>query len=281
MIIDSHCHAWETWPYSQRVPDPDSRGRVEQLLYEMDLNGVDRALVVSAQIDHNPENNAYVAECVERYPDRLVQVADLDSSWSRTYRTAGADERLRTMVAQWPIAGFTHYLAKDDDGGWLTGADGRALFREAASRRLLASVSCYPHQQESIRRLADAFPAVPILCHHLGHPRASDREPQDGLKEILATARCRNVSIKVSGFSYASESTWDFPFSDVRRIVGALYEHFGPDRLLWGSDYPVVRGRMTYRQSIEVVRSHCDFIPPADRTSILGPSLERLLAGLR
>ncbi len=146
MIIDSHCHAWAAWPYGPQVPDPDSRGRVEQLLHEMDLNGVDRALVVSAQIDHNRDNNLF---------------------------------------------------------------------------------------------------------------------------------------IKASGFSYASESTWDFPFSDVRRIVRALYEHFGPDRLLWGSDYPVVRGRMTYRQSIEAVRSHCDFVPPADRTSILGPSLERLLAYLR
>ena len=43
MIIDSHCHAWTTWPYDATVPDPDSRGRIEQLLFEMDRNGVDRA----------------------------------------------------------------------------------------------------------------------------------------------------------------------------------------------------------------------------------------------
>ncbi len=277
MTIDSHCHVWASWPYSPPVPDPDSRGRAEQLLYEMDLNGVHRALVVSAQIDHNPDNNAYVADCVARYPDRLIQAADLDSVWSRTYHTAGADERLRTMASRWPLAGFTHYLAKDDDGGWLASGDGRALFREAAERRLLASLSCYPHQQQSIRRAADAFPTVPILCHHLGHPRASEREPHSGLTEILASARCRNIYVKVSGFSYASDTPWDFPFSDVHGIVRALYEHFGPDRLLWGSDYPVVRGRMTYRQSMEALRSHCDFISAADRTSILGPSLERLL----
>ena len=35
MIIDSHCHAWTTWPYDTRVPDPGSRGRVEQLLFEI------------------------------------------------------------------------------------------------------------------------------------------------------------------------------------------------------------------------------------------------------
>ena len=54
MIIDSHCHAWATWPYKPPVPDPESRGRVEQLLHEMDVNGVDQAVIVCAQIDHNP-----------------------------------------------------------------------------------------------------------------------------------------------------------------------------------------------------------------------------------
>ena len=61
MIIDSHCHAWAYWPYDPPVPDPDRRGQADQLLFEMDVNGVDQALVVCAQIRHNPHNNAYVA----------------------------------------------------------------------------------------------------------------------------------------------------------------------------------------------------------------------------
>ena len=40
MIVDAHCHAWATWPYQPPVPDPESRGRIEQLLFEMDQNGV-------------------------------------------------------------------------------------------------------------------------------------------------------------------------------------------------------------------------------------------------
>ena len=36
MVIDSHTHAWKYWPYQPPVPDPESRGRVEQLLWEMD-----------------------------------------------------------------------------------------------------------------------------------------------------------------------------------------------------------------------------------------------------
>ena len=63
MIIDSHTHAWEYWPYKPPVPDFESRGRVEQLLWEMDRNGVNKAVLVCARIDHNPENNDYAAAC--------------------------------------------------------------------------------------------------------------------------------------------------------------------------------------------------------------------------
>ena len=68
MIIDSHCHAWPRWPYQPQVPDSDSRGKVEQLLNEMDLHGVDQAVVICARIDHNLDNNEYVAEQVQRFP---------------------------------------------------------------------------------------------------------------------------------------------------------------------------------------------------------------------
>ena len=60
MIIDCHTHAWRKWPYNPPVPDHNSRGQVEQLLWEMDRNKVAKAVLVCARIDHNPDNNDYV-----------------------------------------------------------------------------------------------------------------------------------------------------------------------------------------------------------------------------
>lgn len=62
MIVDSHCHAWTTWPYDTNVPDPQHRGTIERLLFEMDKEGVDKAVLICARIDHNPDNNQYVFE---------------------------------------------------------------------------------------------------------------------------------------------------------------------------------------------------------------------------
>ncbi len=94
MIVDSHCHAWTYWPYEPPVPDPESRGVVEQLIDQMDRTGVAQATIVSAQIEHNPANNDYIAASVRRFPSRLYQYADVDSFWSDTYHAPGAAKRL-------------------------------------------------------------------------------------------------------------------------------------------------------------------------------------------
>jgi len=278
MIIDAHCHAWPLWPYRPPVPDDASRGTAEQLLHEMDCNGVDRAAVVCAEIERNPNNNAYVAEQVARHPDRLVQIADVDSMWQPTYHQPGAADRLAAAADRWPIAGFTHYVSNADDGAWLYSDEGLAFFRVAAERGLLASIHCQTYHQPAIRRVAERFPALPILIHHLGHPKASEPPPHEGLKQILASARLPNIYLKLSGFAYATAVNWDYPYSDTHWIIRAEYEHFGPYRMCWGSDYPVVRFYMTYRQALEAFRAHCTFVPEGDREWILGKTLEGLLS---
>ncbi len=280
MIIDSHCHGWAYWPYQPPVPDPESRGRVEQLLHEMALNGVDKAVIICAQIEHNPENNAYIAECVQQYPDKLYQFPDVDCSWSTTYHTPGAADRLRRIAEQWPIKGFTHYLRQEDDG-WLVSAEGTAFFQVAADFGLIASIAGGPNHEPAIRQVAERFPSVPILRHHLAGVRTSEPPPHEGLKQVLASARLPNIHIKFSGFHYCSSVPWGYPYPDTHWVLQALYEAYGPYRMCWGSDYPVVRKAMTYQHSLEALRTHCTFIPDADKAWILGKTLEQLLARAR
>jgi predicted TIM-barrel fold metal-dependent hydrolase len=276
-IVDSHCHAWETWPYPPQVPDPSSRGCFEQLLYEMDVNGVDQALIVCAQIEHNPANNAYIAQAVASHPGRLFQVADLDSEWAPTYHTPGSAQRLREMAARWPLKGFTHYLRRDEDGSWLTSPEGLALFSATRELGLLASLACYPHHQPAVRGAALRFPEVPFLVHHLGQVHHGLGAPSENLEQVLASARVPNIYLKVSGFGYPAAHAWEYPYPAARETLHAEYDAFGPNRLVWGSDYPVVRYYMTYRQSLEVLRMHCDFIPSSDLPKILGATLSALM----
>lgn len=277
MLFDSHCHAWQYWPYTPTVPDFESRGTVEQLLHEMAVHEVDKSLIVCAEIDHNPDNNAYVAEAVSNHRDKLSFVVDVDSSWKSTYHQPGAADRLRATLDRLQPNGITHYLKPETtDGDWLTSDEGLAFFSELHGRSLIASIACSPKNLSGIRNLAGHLPKLPILMHHMAHPQVLN--PAE-LAEVLLTAQHENVFVKVSGFYYVTSlAKWDYPLVDVQPTVHALYNHFGAQRMCWGTDYPVVRGFHTYRHAIEIVRTHCKFISSADMDWIMGKTLYELVS---
>lgn len=277
MIIDSHTHAWRRWPYEPQVPDIESRGIIEQLIYEMEQNNVDMAVIICARIGQNEDNNDYVAECVHRYPMRLIQFADVDCCWTKTYHTDGAANRLAEFAVKYALKGYTHYLREDDNCEWFFSKEGEKFFQVTEDFDLIVSLAIGPHQQAYLRELAKKFPTIPFLCHHVGGASAKEIPPYPKLKEILDSANIPNIYIKISGFAYISQVPWEYPYYDTSWIIRAIYENFGPSRLCWGSDYPVVRSFMTYKQSIEVFRTHCQFIPDKDKEQILGNNLYRLL----
>ncbi len=276
-ILDAHCHAWRHWPYPPPVPDALGRGTLGQLVYEMDLNGVSEAVIVCAGIEANPDNLGYVTAEVGHHPGRFHVLADLDCPWSTTYHLPGSADRLRALADEYKLVGFTHYLDEDNDG-WLAGDEAEALFSLSAERGLVASLAVGPAWQADLRRLALRHPEVAVLCHHLGDLRAGD---SDGLAELLASAAVPNIYVKASGFHYASGRAWDAPWADALGLLRRILDAYGPNRLCWGSDFPASKRFCTYRQSLEAVRSHCEFLSPAEIASVLGGTLRSVLAGRR
>lgn len=248
------------------------------LIDQMDLNGVDAATIVSAQIFKNFDNNDYVADAVRRYPHRLNQFADIDSFWSETYHTPGAAARLHKAIDRWPMKGFTHYVASQDDAEWFDSADGQAFFNLANDAKLIASIACGPQHQPMIRKVAERFPDLTILCHHMSGLRGYGDDAHDNLENVAESAKYPNIHLKWSGFHYMSEPgrNWNFPYAEVRWVYEEAYAAFG-NRMVWGSDYPVVTGSMTHRQALESFRTHCTFVSEADQAAILGGTLKTLL----
>ena len=278
MIVDSHCHAWTTWPYDSSVPDPHHRGTIERLLFEMDREGVDRSVLIWARIDHHPDNTQYIFEASRRWPDRIVQFPDVDSGWSPEYHTPGARDRLQAAIDRWGISGFTHYVNEPNDG-WLRTDEGMAFFELAAQADLVASIAAGPTWFEDLRAVARAHPTLPILLHHQGLVRAVDGDDSPGMRELLACSAEPNILVKASGFYYGSRDRAEYPYPEQRAVFRRIVEAFGPRRLAWGSDYPVSPWvACTYRQTLDVVRVHCaDIIGPEEMTWVMGDTMETLL----
>ncbi len=281
MIIDAHTHAWERWPYGG---DTGQVGDAEALIREMDDAGVDRALVVCAAIGGtqgpaaNPHNNAYVAEAAGRYPGRLEVIVDVDSHWSASHHTPGSPQRLAAAHEATGAVGVTHYL-QDTPDDWFRAGEGPAFLAAVQSRRLFLSLHARPAWFSQVADALRRVPELPVLIHHQGHLQPNSRFYADELSQLADLARLPGVFVKVSGHHYLGDVEGEYPFSSTHRVLLDLLELFGAERLLWGSDFPVSRRHMTYRQSLEILEH---FALDADqRAMILGGSAQRVLEWVR
>lgn len=281
-LIDSHCHAWKVWPYEPSVPDPDHRGTVEQLLWEMDQSGVAAACLVAANIERNPDNNAYVAACVERYPGRLHHIAHIDCYWEPTYAADGAADRLSALVERFRPVGITKYFGPDVTD-WPLSDEGTAFFARAERLGLVVSLAARPGWQPRLREVARRFPAMPILLHHLASFRGGGHSADEAFSLIAPTLEHDNVHVKLSGFHYGAERNWELPQAESVAFARRMHGVTGGRRLCWGSDYPVVKRdrSFTYQQTVEMVRTHCTFLAASDLPFVMGGTLDALLRNRR
>ena len=95
---------------------------------------------------------------------------------------------------------------------------------------------------------------------------------------MLASADVENIYVKVAGLHYCSARGWDYPWPDAVTVLERIAEAFGPERLCWGSDFPASTRFTTFRQSLEVVRSHCPFFGEDDLRLVLGGTLSGILS---
>ena len=274
MIVDAHCHAWTRWPYQPAVPDP-GRGNAAALLWHMDRNGVERAVVICAAIGGNPDNAGDVTAAAARSDGRLVPFVDVDCRWHDTHHQPGAPARLRAAIARFRPRGITHYMHEDGDPSWLLSPDGVEFLRIAEAEGLVLSLACGPGQLAAVQEAAARAPGLPILLHHLARVRAGD---DPALAALVSAARTPNLHLKLSDVGFGVDDPWNFPHARMRPVVEAALTAFGPARTVWGSDCPVTTEVVTYRQTLELVRTHCPFIPEAAMPLVLGGTMARLLA---
>ena len=70
---------------------------------------------------------------------------------------------------------------------------------------------------------------------------------------------------------------FDYPMPQMRTTLKQLAQHIGADRLLWSTDIPYLLRHYTYRQSIDSIRTYCDFLTSKEKDQILGDNMARIM----
>ena len=93
---------------------------------------------------------------------------------------------------------------------------------------------------------------------------------------VMAAYRHENLLIEVM-FPITWGGVWDYPYPRAQALIRGMRGLFGADKLVWGSDMPNVERFCTYRQSVDYVRRHCDFLSASEKDAILGGTIDGLL----
>lgn len=268
-IIDSHVHYWEPdrpeRPWHEGGVNIGTPRSVEQLLEESREAGISKILQVTPSI--MGWDNRYGIEGAQRYPERVVGVI------GRFDPTApDMPKRLAELKAQPAMLGVRITLIKEW-ANWLR--DGTLEPFLAQAGKLGLRVQLYgPYQSAEMLAAAERNPQTIFLIDHMGLDH-HDAEPFKDWKNLLALAAAPNVYVKVSYFPEASKEP--YPFRNVQPYFKSLFESVGPDRLIWGSNYPPAAAACTYKENVDFVRTELPFLTESDKAKIFGQTLLQAL----
>ena len=270
MIIDAHTHVFDPG----LAPAAAGAGTSARLEAEMEANGVDRALLI-AMIGKDSDSNARSIQCEHESPRRFTAFPSVDSMNSPTYHTPGAADRLEALhELHGGIRGFAHYCR---DYEWFETPEGRRFLAKAAELKHTISIAVFAPGLEVLARVAQRFPSITFLVHHLGRLQEKN-QPAPDRAALAAAIPPGNLWFKISGFHHLAANPRGYPFPELQPVVRELYEKIGPRRLVWGSDFPIVAQFLTYRESIDVFRDQAPYIAASDKDLILGGNLSRLFS---
>ncbi|HJM88358.1 MAG TPA: amidohydrolase family protein [Dehalococcoidia bacterium] len=267
--IDSQVHAYERdhpdrpWTAVLRGP-PEATG--DQMVAAMDDVGVDGALLVSPFTMYQYDAS-YALDVYAKHPTRfrLIKpvdpsdpgVADTIADWAATAGTVAIRIMLNRTATEDPAdPGLNHVLAS------------------AARHSLPVNLLSWGRLDQA-RQLAAANPDTSVVIDHLGlqqpfEPPAPEN-PFGDLPSVLAFAELPNVTIKISGACTLSHEP--FPFNDIWDPLERIFEAFGMDRCMWGTDWTRAVDLLTYTEGVEAFRV-TDRLSDSERAALMGETLQ-------
>jgi L-fuconolactonase len=265
-IIDPHVHVWKhdaRFPFAPGAKVPDYDATPEMLLELMKANGVAKTVII--QVIHYRYDNSYLASVLRQYPEYFRGVCRVDPL------NPDAPDHLSRLCEEQGFRGVRLSPAGDSSGDWIRGALMPALWKRCETLRVPMTLLAPITRMPDIQKLIDRFPELTVVIDHMAdcpvdHP--------DELQKLTALARYPKVFVKISHLWSLSKE--NYPWLDSQQLAKRLYDTFGPQRLMWATDWPIAKDRATYDQRLRVVKDDMNFLSPSDKDWVLSKTIERV-----
>ena len=161
--------------------------------------------------------------------------------------------------------------AGDASGDWIRGPLMVPLWARCAALKVPMTLLLPIGRVPDVQRLVERFPGLTVVIDHMADCPV---EHPEELEMLVALARYPQVFVKISHtWSLSNQS---YPWLDAQRLVRRLYDTFGPQRLMWATDWPIAQERASYAQRLSVVREGMGFLNEEDKRWMLNKTVERV-----
>ncbi|MDB5115474.1 MAG: amidohydrolase [Mucilaginibacter sp.] len=264
--IDSHQHFWKYDPVQHAWINNDMEiiqadflpDDLEPILQEYGFNGC-----VTVQVDQTEEENTILLDHAAKYDFIKGVVGWVD------LKAENIEERLAYYKQFKKLKGFRHILQSEADRAYMLGADFKRGISKLKQFGYTYDILIYTDQIAYANEFAAAFPDQPFVVDHIAKPKIKDKEIAGWEKDMRAIAKNENVLCKVSGM--VTEADWKaWKPEDFTPYLDVVFEAFGTDRVMYGSDWPVCRVAATYGEMLAIAENYVSKLSKQEQDKFWG-----------
>jgi L-fuconolactonase len=269
--IDCQVHCYERnhpgRPWSGFLHGPQ-QVTGDDMVAAMDAVSVDGALLISPYAMYHFDGS-YVLDVYAAHPERFGLIKPFDTT------DPAVAEKIADWAAKDGTVGVRIMLNRDLPTDPADPGINRVL--AAGAQHAMPVNMLVWGRLDQAKQLAARNPDTMVVIDHLGLQQPFEppapAQPFAELPKVLELAAYPNVTIKISGACTLSHQP--FPYKDIWDPLGRIFDAFGFDRCMWGTDWTRAIGLLTYKQGVEAFRA-TDRLSDSDRAKLMGGTLQRV-----
>lgn len=270
MRIDAHQHFWRFDPVRDSwITDGMSAIRRDFLPADLEpvltAGGMDGCIAVQA--DQSLEETRFLLDLAEAHPFIRGVVGWVD------LLSADLDRDLETLSASDRLCGIRH-IAQAEEDAFLARPDVVRGIGRLSEFELAYDILIYPRQLPAALALLDRLPDQRFVIDHMAKPEIRTGAIEPWATGIRAVAERPNAWCKVSGL--VTEADWkEWRPARMRPYLDVVFDAFGPDRLMFGSDWPVCLLAASYADVLNIVEDYTSTLSRHERDGLFGGNASR------
>jgi L-fucono-1,5-lactonase len=267
--VDAHHHFWDParadypWLTDELAPIRRAFGPAD-LAPHLSARGVSRTVLVQSRSGVDETREFLVLAEATPFVAGVVGWADLTDR-----RVADTIARLQSGPGGRRLVGIRHQVQDEPDPDWLGRADIRAAVATVGAAGLVYDLLVRPKQLPAAVAIVRALPDVRFVVDHIAKPPIVSGALEPWASAIRPFGEMANVWCKVSGM--VTEADWaGWTTADLRPYVDHVVDVFGPDRLLFGSDWPLCLLAGSYEQVYDAASETLERLSAEERAAVFG-----------